>query len=132
MTPLSRLIAALLALVLSAAVASTAAAAPTVDEFDVPTAGGGPTDIVRGPDGNLWYVEQSEAKVGRVIPGNPPTITDFDSPKEAGMGGTQISGLQNINVGPDGNIWISGTNRVAKIPPGNPDGGVAYGGLGLI
>jgi virginiamycin B lyase len=95
----------------------------------VPTADGGPTDIFQGPDGNLWYVEQVGGKVGRVVPGNPPTITDFDPPS---FMGTPISGLQDINVGPDGNVWVTGGNNVAKIPPGNPAGGTAFGGLGLV
>lgn len=42
-----------------------------------------------------------------------------------------MSGLQNITVGPDGNIWFTAGNFVAEVPPGNPTGGTAYGGLGL-
>jgi virginiamycin B lyase len=122
-------VAALLVLASLFACASTAYAAPKIDEFDVPTADGQPTDIFQGPDGNLWYVEQVGAKVGRVIPGNPPKITDFDPPK---FMGNPLNGLQDINVGPDGDIWITAGNNVAKIPPGNPTGGTAFGGLGLV
>jgi virginiamycin B lyase len=128
--PLRRRWAALALLACSWSLSATAAhAAPKIDEFDVPTANGGPTDIINGPDGNLWYVEQVGGKVGRVIPGDPPTITDFDPPKFNNMA---LTGLQDINVGPDGDIWITAGNNVAKIPPGNPTGGTAFGGLGLV
>ncbi len=43
-----------------------------------------------------------------------------------------VSNLQGIAAGPDGNIWFTGTNEVVRVPPGNPAGGTAFGGLGLI
>jgi virginiamycin B lyase len=115
-----------LALALAAPAAS---AAPTVTEFDVPTADGQPLDITQAPDGSLWFVEGNAAKIGRVVPSDPPAIADFTTPE---FGGTPVSGLQHITVGPDGNIWFTGGNNVAEVPPGNPTGGTAYGGLGLI
>jgi virginiamycin B lyase len=118
-----RLVPVVAALVASA-LAPSVAAAPTVNEFDVPTANSQPFDITLGADGNLWFVEQGAPKIGRVVPANPPTITDFTTPGS-------LSGLQGITAGPDGNLWITGTNKVAEVPPGNPNGGTAYGGIGL-
>jgi len=106
-----------------------ASAAPTVTEFDVPTADGQPLDITQAPDGSLWFVEGNAPKIGRVVPGDPPAIADFTTPE---FGGTPVNGLQHITVGPDGNIWFTGGNNVAEVPPANPTGGTAYGGLGLI
>ena len=119
-------LACLIALGLAAPAAS---AAPTVTEFDVPTADGQPLDITQAPDGSLWFVEGNAAKIGRVVPSDPPAIADFTTPE---FGGTPVSGLQHITVGPDGNIWFTGGNNVAKVPPGTPTGGTAYGGLGRI
>jgi virginiamycin B lyase len=129
--PGASLLAAACAIALGLA-APVASAAPTVTEFDVPTADGQPFDITQGPDGNLWYVEMNAPKVGRVVPGDPPAITDFDTPDQPGNPGLPVNQLQGIAAGPDGNLWITGGNNVAKVPPGNPTGGTAYGGLGLI
>ena len=94
-----------------------ASAAPTIDEFPIPTAASSPQDIVQGPDGNLWFTENATNKIGRVTPGNPPTITDF---QDANMAG----GPFGITVGPDGNIWYTeqGGNDIGRMPPGNPAG----------
>jgi streptogramin lyase len=86
--------------------AAPAAAAPTVDEFDIPTANSQPEDIVLGPDGNLWFTEKSSNKIGRVTPGNPPVIEDF--PVAA-----TFTEPFNITVGPDNKIWFSGKNNTA-------------------
>ncbi len=109
--------------------APAASAAPAVTEFAVPTADGQPLDITQAPDGSLWFVEGNAAKIGRVVPSDPPAITDFTTPE---FGGMPVTGLQHITVGPDGNVWFTGGNNVAKVPPGNPTGGTAYGGLGMI
>lgn len=39
-----------------------------IAEYSVPTSGSGPIDITRGPDGNLWFAEQSAHKVARITP----------------------------------------------------------------
>ena len=69
---------ALLPLLLFAAPA--AIAAPTVNEFNVPTGASEPEDIVAGPDGKLWFTEHAADKLGRVTPGNPPVIDEFPLP----------------------------------------------------
>jgi streptogramin lyase len=45
------------AALVSLAFAAPAAAAPTVTEFEIPTANSQPQDIVLGPDGKLWFTE---------------------------------------------------------------------------
>ena len=80
--------------------AAPAAAAPTVAEFDIPTAASEAQDIVLGPDGKLWFTEKTANKVGRVTPGTPPVIDEFDLP-------TGFTEPFNITVGPDNRIWFS-------------------------
>jgi hypothetical protein len=85
-----------------------------IAEFPVPT-----TDVNRitaGPDGNLWFTEESlssnssftppfvsSAKIGMI---NPTThaIADFPVPT---VGGSPYQGLDGITSGPDGNLWFT-------------------------
>src|SRR3954447_10555365 len=111
------------------ALAAPAAAAPTVNEFDVPTAASEPEDIVLGPDGNLWFTEHGLGvdKIGRVKPGNPPVIDEFPLP-------SGFTSPFNITVGPDGKIWATATNgapAVVRIDPSNTSDFVGHGGYGL-
>ena len=91
------------------AVPSSALAAPTITEF---TSGTGPADIVAGPDGNLWFVETSANKIGRMTPAG--VLTEF-SPVAGGN--VAPSG---IAVGADGNIWFGqrNRNRIGRITTG--------------
>lgn len=106
--------------------AAPAAAAPVVTEFDLPTAGAAPQDIVAGPDGNIWFTERGANKIGRVTPDG--VITEFDA----------LDGLTSpdwITVGPDGNLWYTGAKggagAVGRMPPGKPEDAKAFDGLGL-
>jgi streptogramin lyase len=132
------------------ATVAPAAAAPTVTEFsDGLSASAGLADIVRGPDGNLWFAERDVDKLGRVTPGNPPVIDEFDLP--AGF-----TDPFNITVGPDNKIWATASNgagAVVRIDPANtadfdgmggynvgtaagiaagPDGKIWLGGMGGV
>src|SRR5215207_485031 len=115
-----------LLLILLLVVAAPAAAEPTVNEFEIPTANAQPEDIVLGPDGNLWFTERSANKIGRVTPGNPPLIEDFPLP----IGFTSPF---NITGGPDGKIWATASNgagAVLKIDPADPAAMEGHGGFG--
>jgi virginiamycin B lyase len=108
--------------------AAPAAAAPTVTEFEIPTASSQPQDIVLGPDGKLWFTERVANKIGRLTPGNPPLIEDFAVP----------SGLTepfNITVGPDNKLWFSGKvgmeGAVARMNPANPADTKEFHGFGV-
>src|SRR6202158_1273351 len=58
--------------------------------------------IAAGADGNLWFVDAGQRKVGRITPSG--TITEFGLPANVG-------GPYAITSGPDGNIWVT-TNAV--------------------
>jgi virginiamycin B lyase len=110
------------------ALAAPAAAAPTVQEFsDGLTASAGLGDIVLGSDGRLWFAEKDADKLGRLTPGNPPVIDEFDLP--AGF-----TDPFNITVGPDNKIWATATNgapAVVRIDPANTADFDGMGGYGL-
>jgi virginiamycin B lyase len=109
--------------------AAPAAAAPTVTEFsDGLTANAGLGDIVLGPDGKLWFTEKSVNKIGRVTPGNPPLIEEFDV-------AATFTEPFNITVGPDNKIWFSGKNNnaggVGRMNPANPADTQGFGGFNV-
>ena len=81
-----------------------------VDTYEVPTASAGLTDIVTGPDGNLWFTEQWANKVGRITPAG--AVTEFALPDGTGP--------HDIVAGPDGNVWFteSSANRIGRMTPG--------------
>jgi streptogramin lyase len=91
------------------AVPSSALAAPTISEFP---SGNGPADIVAGPDGNLWFVETSANKIGRMTPAG--TLTEFSPVAGGNVAPTGIA------VGADGNIWFGqrNRNRIGRITTG--------------
>jgi hypothetical protein len=64
-----------------------------------------PTDLAAGPDGNVWFTDYANGKVGRITPNG--SITLFDVP-----GGNPSA----ISAGPDGNLWfIEANNRIARM-----------------
>ena len=69
----------------------------------------GPTMMVRGPDGAMWFPEAGRAAIGRLAADG--TVTDFPLPAEFGG---QIGG---ITAGPDGGIWFTAPNgfRVGRL-----------------
>jgi streptogramin lyase len=94
------------------------------DEFTIPTAGSQPRGIVSGPDGALWFTEQSGNQIGRITTAG--VITEFTIPSNA----SPVS----ITVGPDGALWFTEGNRnnIGRITTAgsiteyvNPAGGVA-------
>lgn len=68
----------------------------TITTFAVP--GAGKTfDIAKGPDGNMWFTEQSAHAIGKITSGGASTLFAIPS-------GATPSG---ITAGPDGNLWFS-------------------------
>lgn len=67
--------------------------------FQVPTAGGQPSDIVAGPDGAMWYSYDAVPKIGRVDMNG--AFSEFAIPS----GNTASS----LTVGPDGALWYTAT-----------------------
>jgi streptogramin lyase len=68
-----------------------------------------PTDIVAGPDGNVWFVQQGSGFVARTTPAG--VITTFPLP-----GGANGAGL---TVGADGNLWTAqpSADALVRITP---------------
>jgi streptogramin lyase len=79
-----------------------------VDEFPVPNPSSVPFGIVAGPDGNLWFTEDTGNKIGRIT--TTGGITEFG-------GLSPVSGPGDITVGPDGDIWFaeSCTSQIGKM-----------------
>ena len=80
------------------------------------TTGPNPTvGITTGPDGNVWFTENTFSKIGMI---NPATdaITEFPTP-------TANAGPYGITAGPDGNLWFT-ENAAGKIGMINPATGV--------
>ncbi len=64
--------------------------------------------IAAGADGNLWFVDSGQDKVGRITQSG--AITEFDLPSDVG-------GPYGIGAGPDGNIWLT----TSALGQGRPD-----------
>jgi streptogramin lyase len=85
-----------------------------ISEFATPTTNSGPTGIVAGPDGNLWFTEFAANKIGEI---NPTThaISEFAVPTAK----KSNPGPYDITAGPDGNLWFT-EQQVGKIGEINP------------
>lgn len=70
-------------------------------EYSVPSANSQPTGIANGPDGSLWFTEQSVGKIGRIT--TTGAITEFPLPSPS-------SGPVAIAAGPDGCLWFTDQN----------------------
>ena len=73
------------------------------------TVGVGLWGIANGPDGNLWFTEETLGGVGRVTPG--AVITEFTA-------GFPTGSPRGIVTGPDGNLWVAmagGDGAIAKV-----------------
>jgi virginiamycin B lyase len=71
-----------------------------------------PTGIVRGPDGNLWFVEETNNAVGRITPTG--SVTEFS------LAALQAnSGPLEIAMGPNGLLYFTEANvdRIGSINP---------------
>src|SRR5206468_5528722 len=96
-----RLLAAGLVTGLVTGAATPARAVPALKrfrDFAVPTARSGPHGLAAGPDGNLWFTEQTGHNIGRITLAG--IITEFTIP-------TVGSYSYEIADGPDGNLWFT-------------------------
>jgi virginiamycin B lyase len=104
-------------LFLTIALLAAALRGQTIDEFSIPTAASKPQCIATGPDGNLWFIENSANQIGRITPQG--AITEFPVP---GTGATEHLSLQCIAAGADGNLWFTASGpssgRIGKISTG--------------
>ena len=72
---------------------------PNIDVFAVPTFSSNPTEIVKGPDGDLWFSESS-GQIGRISPQGQ--VVEFPLPVTAAGSLPNITGLA---AGSDGAVW---------------------------
>ncbi len=81
-----------------------------IDEFPLPDPSSAPYAITAGPDGALWFTEESASRVGRITLAG--TVTEFPLPDHS-------SRPMGIAAGPDGNLWfVEATgNRVGRLTP---------------
>jgi streptogramin lyase len=91
-----------------------------ITEFDLPPNGGGPYDIVEGPDGNLWYTRTDVSEpcgssdsgnaIGRMTPTG--SVVEYPLPNADGR-------PFGITVGRDGNLWFAecSGNRIGRVTP---------------
>jgi streptogramin lyase len=84
------------------------ASAQTFTEYPIPTTGSSPAEITTGPDGALWFTEQSGNNIGRISTSG--TITEYPVT-------TANAGPAGIVTGPDGNLWFTENtaNKIGKI-----------------
>ena len=103
------------AVVLVLALSGSTLAAPLgqIAEFPTPSAGSFPVGMAPGPDGNLWFVEDSV--VGKIAEVSPATgaVSEFATP-------TQPSFPLGIALGPDGNMWFTESANPGRIGEINP------------
>jgi virginiamycin B lyase len=86
-------------MVLGATFAANGAHANTTGRyqlFPLPTPTSNPISIVAGPDGNLWFTENSGARIGRITTSG--TLTEFSTAPKHPI---------DITVGPDGALWFT-------------------------
>jgi virginiamycin B lyase len=55
-----------------------------------------PRDIIAGPDGNLWFMDELGHSVGRVTPAG--VFSQFHDGR--------VVRPYGITIGPDGNVWF--------------------------
>jgi virginiamycin B lyase len=72
-------------------------AAGAITEFALPGAGGSPTRLALGPDGNVWFTERGDDSAGWISPSGQ--ITSLPLPRGSRPG--------NIVAGPDGALWFT-------------------------
>ena len=89
------------------------AQAVQVTEFPLTVAGSSPLGIALGADGNLWFVEVSGSRFGRITPAG--AITDFST----GSGISAGAEPWGIAAADDGGLWFTEQvgNRVGRINP---------------
>jgi virginiamycin B lyase len=86
-----------------------------------------PFDITVGPDGALWFTEQSESVIGRITTAG--TISQFP------IAGLSNPGTDSITTDGAGNLWASNNGQIVRavlniVPGGTPTFTVFNAGSG--
>jgi len=71
-----------------------------ITEYTVPTGSANPLNMTLGPDNNVWFTENSAAKIAKITTGG--SFTEYALTSGYNM-------PYDITVGPDGNLWFTET-----------------------
>jgi streptogramin lyase len=94
-----------------------------ITELPFPSGFGQPFDIAAGPDGNLWFTQEttgtdtiSSDHIGRITPDG--SVTEFPVPAVGTIVPLDGAGL-HIAAGRDGNLWYTeiGVDKIARLSP---------------
>jgi virginiamycin B lyase len=80
--------------------------------FPLPKAGAAPGAIVKGPDGALWFNEQTAPRLGRITTAG--SIEEFSPPVAPNFTGG-IAG--SMTAGNDGALWFIASGAIGRITP---------------
>ena len=73
-----------------------------------------PRGITLGPDGNIWFTEQTGNRIGRITPSRVVAEFSVGLSPDANPGG--------MALGPDGNVWfVEPGNRIGRITTAGDD-----------
>lgn len=96
------------------AIISVAPSGEIIDSWPTPTRDASPSDLVSGPDGQVWFIEAIPNKVAKIEVSGVylGRITEYTLP----AGGTPSA----IAAGPDGALWVTElqTNQLVRITTG--------------
>jgi virginiamycin B lyase len=87
------------------------AAQPAIVETGLPTAHSWPQGITAGPDGEIWFAEDCNAKIGKISTNMLPTsVVEYPTPTSGSRPG-------GIARGPDGALWFTEftANKVGRV-----------------
>ncbi len=90
-----------------------------IEAFTEVVVGGYPAQITLGPDGDLWFVDRDNNRIGHCAIDTQVCSDSYYPP-------TPSAGLLGISSGPDGNIWFveSWADKIGKL---DLDAGEHYG-----
>ncbi len=100
----------LVSLALLSSVTAVALGSPLgqASDFATPSTESEPSGVVVGPEGNIWFAEGAQEKIGEINPVTHAT-SDFATPSSA----------QSVAVGPEGDLWFT-EPIVSRIGEFNP------------
>jgi virginiamycin B lyase len=117
--------------------ARPAAAGGNVTAFLIPTANSNPTGIALGPEGNLWFTEQTANKIGRLHPATGQ-IDEFPLPVPNSHPFAIVRGPDNAlwftqqTAGLIGRISTNGAIAEFRVPGGGNPLGITLGANNLL
>jgi streptogramin lyase len=83
---------------------SAGARAADVTIHSIPTRDSGPTSLISGPGGNLYFGESNVFKIGEINPAAPTAITEFPLPRPSASAGDGNDGPEFL-ASSGGQIW---------------------------